>query len=95
MDGTPNELSNVDTGGSRQCMANGVPHAAGEAFRYCMAAAAAGDPPASPRGPATLDELVSLEAAHRDYGVVLTGSLESLDLAVDAEATRRLRAERR
>jgi N-methylhydantoinase B len=40
-----------------------------------------------------LDELVSVEAARREYGVVLTGSLERLDLAVDHEATKRLRAD--
>jgi len=42
-----------------------------------------------------LDEYVSLASAHADYGIVLTGSLEALDLAVDHEATARLRAERR
>ena len=42
-----------------------------------------------------LDEYISLEAARRDYGVALTGSLEEFDLVVDAEATRRLRTERR
>jgi N-methylhydantoinase B len=39
-----------------------------------------------------LDEYVSLEGAERDYGVVLTGSVEDLTLAVDAVATERLRA---
>ena len=34
-----------------------------------------------------LDEYVSIESAHRDYGVVLTGSLENLDLAIDLPAT--------
>jgi N-methylhydantoinase B len=38
---------------------------------------------------------VSLEGARRDYGVVLTGTLEDLDLAIDHEATQKLRAERR
>jgi N-methylhydantoinase B len=42
-----------------------------------------------------LDEYVSVEGAERDYGVVLTGSLEDLTLAVDEEATTRLRARRR
>lgn len=42
-----------------------------------------------------LDEYVSIEGARRDYGVVLTGSLAELTLAVDAEGTARLRAERR
>ena len=42
-----------------------------------------------------LDEYVSVEGASRDYGVVLSGSLEDLTLAVDAEATDRVRAELR
>jgi N-methylhydantoinase B len=42
-----------------------------------------------------LDEYVSEEGARRDYGVVLTGSLSELTLAVDEEATAALRAERR
>jgi N-methylhydantoinase B len=42
-----------------------------------------------------LDEYVSAEGAERDYGVVLTGSLEDLTLAVDDEATAKLRSERR
>jgi N-methylhydantoinase B len=40
-----------------------------------------------------LDELVSIEAARTQYGVVLTGGLEDYDLAVDRAATRTLRAE--
>ena len=40
-----------------------------------------------------LDEYVSLEAARDRYGVVLTGSVEALDLAVDVEATEKLRAQ--
>lgn len=39
-----------------------------------------------------LDELVSLDAARRVYGVVLTGTLENYDLAVDEAATAALRA---
>jgi N-methylhydantoinase B len=42
-----------------------------------------------------LDEYVSVEGAARDYGVALTGSLENLTLAIDEEATTRLRAERK
>jgi N-methylhydantoinase B len=42
-----------------------------------------------------LDEYVSLEGARRDYGVVLTGTVEDLDLAIDHEATQKLRSERR
>ena len=92
MDGSPNELiTNVDTERAQkvECMANGVPHPAGEAFRYVYGGGGGwGDPLA--RDPEkvlddVLDELVSLEAARRDYGVVLTGSLEALDLAVDDE----------
>ena len=39
------------------------------------------------------DELVSIEGARRDYGVVVTGSVEAIDLALDERATRSLRAE--
>ena len=42
-----------------------------------------------------LDEYVSVAGAERDYGVVLTGSLEDLTLAVDEAATAALRDERR
>ena len=42
-----------------------------------------------------LDEYVSVEAARDAYGVVLTGTLEELDLAIDVEATRGLRDSRR
>ncbi len=54
-----------------------------------------GDPFA--RDPATVlddvwDEYVSVEAAARDYGVVITGSLEAMDLAIDQDATLALRA---
>jgi N-methylhydantoinase B len=38
-----------------------------------------------------LDEYISIESARRDYGVVLTGTLEELDLVVDEEATIALR----
>ena len=33
------------------------------------------------------DEYVSIEGALRDYGVVITGSLEDMTLALDVEAT--------
>jgi N-methylhydantoinase B len=42
-----------------------------------------------------LDEYVSVEGAERDYGVVLTGSLEELTLTIDTDATERRRADRR
>lgn len=41
------------------------------------------------------DELVSIEGAERDYGVVITGSVEAMDLAIDRAATATLRAGRR
>lgn len=41
------------------------------------------------------DELVSVDAAARDYGVVISGSLDAMDLAVDEDATRSRRAELR
>ncbi|MEW9855234.1 hydantoinase B/oxoprolinase family protein [Novosphingobium sp. M1R2S20] len=40
-----------------------------------------------------LDEYVSIEAARTKYGVVLTGSIEDYDLAVDLAATAALRRE--
>lgn len=39
------------------------------------------------------DEYVSIDGARRDYGVVVTGSLDDMDLAIDLEATEKLRAE--
>jgi N-methylhydantoinase B len=75
--------------------ANLVPLAAGEAFEYAFGGGGGwGDP--LERDPLkvcedVLDEYVTPEGARRDYGVVLRGSLEALDLAVDFEATRRLR----
>ncbi len=41
------------------------------------------------------DEYVSVEGARRDYGVVITGSLDDMTLALDAAATERERAARR
>ena len=41
------------------------------------------------------DELVSIDGARRDYGVVITGSVEAMDLALDAAATATLRDELR
>ena len=40
------------------------------------------------------DEYVSIDAARERYGVVITGSLEDLTLAVDEPATAALRASR-
>jgi N-methylhydantoinase B len=39
-----------------------------------------------------LDEYVSVDGARRDYGVVLTGSLEELTLEIDTAATEERRA---
>jgi len=41
------------------------------------------------------DEYVSRDAARDEYAVVLTGSVEDMNLALDADATTALRAERR
>jgi N-methylhydantoinase B len=41
-----------------------------------------------------LDEYVSIEAAHKHYGVVLTGSVEAGDIEVDLAGTKALREER-
>jgi N-methylhydantoinase B len=100
-DGAPNRLTvRFDTNPERIAnVANAVPHAAGEAFEYLYGGGGGwGDP--LEREPErvledVLDEYVSPEGAVRDYGVVLRGRLEDYTLAVDAEATRRLRASRR
>ena len=42
-----------------------------------------------------LDEYVSVAGAERDYGVVFTGTLDDLTLAVDTTRTDALRAARR
>ncbi len=74
-----------------------VPLAAGEAYEYCFGGGGGwGDP--LERDPErvledVLDEYVSVEAARRDYGVVLRGSLEAGDLALDVEGTQRRRRE--
>jgi len=102
MNGSPNRLT-IRIGTERAehvaCMANGAPHAAGEAFEYVYGGGGGwGDP--LDRDPAlvlddVLDELVSREAAERDYGVVFSGDLDDYTLAVDGAATERLRAARR
>jgi N-methylhydantoinase B len=73
-----------------------VAHAAGEAIAYHYGGGGGwGDP--LERDPQkvlddVLDEYVSPRSAREDYGVVLSGSLEALDLAVDRPATEQLRA---
>jgi N-methylhydantoinase B len=99
-DGAPNHLTvRFDTDPAEVSnIANAVPHAAGEAFEYLYGGGAGyGDP--FERDPQAvlddvLDELVSLAAAKRDYGVAFRGSLEAGDLAVDEAATRALRSAR-
>jgi N-methylhydantoinase B len=100
-DGSPNELvTNFENEHAEKilCMANGVPHAAGQAFRYVYGGGGGwGDP--RKRDPELVlddvyDELISLESAERDYGVVFTGSLDDDTLAVDHEATKKLREKR-
>ncbi len=98
--GMPNQLT-VRCGGSHERMIGGtaemVSHEAGECYAYRYGGGGGwGDP--LERDPDrvlddVLDEYVSVESARRDYGVVLTGSLEDLTLAVDEDATARLRAE--
>jgi N-methylhydantoinase B len=74
-----------------------VQHEGGEAIAYHYGGGGGwGDP--LERDPAkvledVLDEYVSVRSAREDYGVVLVGSLERLDLAVDPDATQGLRAQ--
>lgn len=99
--GSPNRLE-LKVGGAQEeagPISKLVHHEAGEAIAYHYGGGGGwGDPLL--RDPAkvlddVLDEYVSPRSAHDDYGVVLTGSLEDLTLALDAEATVRLRAARR
>ena len=79
--------------------ADNVPMRAGDRVMYDYGGGGGwGDP--LERAPAAvlddvLDEYVSVEGARRDYGVVLTGSLDDLTLAIDADATTTLRAQMR
>jgi N-methylhydantoinase B len=100
--GSPNEMVIRDGGDDPfrvEHTADWVPIRAGERIRYDYGGGGGwGDPLA--RDPVAvlddvLDEYVSVEGARRDYGVVLTGSLDDLTLAVDEDATTRLRAQRR
>ena len=76
-----------------------IQHEAGECYEYHYGGGGGwGDPldrPARRVLDDVLDEYVSVEGARRDYGVVLTGDLWALTLAIDHEATARLRAEMR
>lgn len=100
--GAPNRLK-LCCGGAREqvveCTAFYVDHQPGEHYEYRYGGGGGwGDP--LERDPQhvlddVLDEYVSVEGARRDYGVVLTGSLEDLTVAIDWPATEALRAERR
>jgi N-methylhydantoinase B len=100
--GAPNELR-LRVGGPNEHMVEStafyVEHEPGECYAYRYGGGGGwGDP--LERDPQrvlddVLDEYVSLEAARRDYGVVLNGSLEDLDLRVDEAATTARRAELR
>jgi len=95
--GSPNRLTlhyGTDHEEVVEIMANSVPHAAGEAFEYLYGGGAGWGEPFA-RDPEKVredvqDELVSREAARRDYGVELVGE-DPEDLEVDWEATGRLR----
>jgi N-methylhydantoinase B len=101
-DGSPFELR-IRTGGPQEQVVENtafyVPHEAGEGYDYRYGGGGGwGDP--LDRDPQkvvedVLDEYVSLEGARRDYGVVLSGSVEEMDLQLDRAATERLRAELR
>ena len=103
-DGSPNKLTvRFDTSPEYiSNVANAVPHDAGEAFEYLYGGGAGWGDPLEREPQAVLDdvldEYVSLESAEKDYGVVIGGSLEALDLELDRGATEalreRLRAER-
>jgi len=100
--GAPNELR-LRAGTDREMLVETtafyVPHEAGDRYEYRYGGGGGwGD--ALEREPQkvlddVLDEYVSVDGARRDYGVVLTGTLEALDLAIDADATAALRAERK
>jgi N-methylhydantoinase B len=100
--GAPNKLT-LRVGSGEEVVvedtAEWVPHEAGERIVYEFGGGGGwGDP--LDRDPQAvlddvLDEYVSVEGARRDYGVVLTGSLAELTLAVDDDATKELRGQLR
>jgi N-methylhydantoinase B len=76
----------------------GVEMATGDALVYRFGGGGGWGTPFA-RDPAAVlddvwDEYVSIDAAREEYGVVVTGSLEDMTLAVDEDATRELRARR-
>lgn len=102
-DGTANRLlTRVRERGEGQevgILSERVPHEPGECYEYYYGGGGGwGDPLDRPPERVledVLDEYVSVEAAERDYGVVLRGSLEKLTLRIDRRATESLRDARR
>lgn len=100
--GAPNRLT-VRAGGPHVHdvgdKAGYIQHDGGECYEYHYGGGGGwGDPldrPAEKVLEDVLDEYVSIAAAEREYGVVLTGALEDLTIAIDHDATARLRAGRR
>ena len=99
--GSPNRLE-LKVGGEQEEAGQKtklVHHEAGEAIAYHYGGGGGwGDPLLRDPGKVledVLDEYVSVRSARDDYGVVFTGTLEDLTLAIDVEETARLRAERR
>ena len=98
--GAPNKLT-LRWGSERAMVvehtADWVPMEAGDKINFDYGGGGGwGDPLARPASQVlddVLDEYVSVEGARRDYGVVLTGSLEELTLEVDEAATEARRAE--
>jgi len=100
--GMPNEMR-CRVGSKQELVAEGaarqIPHHAGESYAYRYGGGGGwGDP--LERAPEAvredvLDEYVSMRGARFDYGVVLTGSVEELDVSIDWPATRELRAQMR
>ena len=100
--GAPNHLTMKIGRGQDRVITHTAPYVAhepGEWFEYRYAGGGGwGDP--LDRDPErvredVLDEYVSIDGARRDYGVALVGSVENLDLEVDADGTARLRREMR
>ncbi|MEO2167969.1 MAG: hydantoinase B/oxoprolinase family protein, partial [bacterium] len=95
MDGAPNRLLTKVRKRGEGCevgiLSERVEHEAGECYEYYYGGGGGwGDPLRRPPARVlddVLDEYVSVEAAARDYGVVLRGSLEKLTLRIDHPAT--------
>ncbi len=101
-DGAPNEMiirDGSDDPFKVQHTADWVPIARGQRIMYDYGGGGGwGDP--LERDPEAvlddvLDEYVSIEGARRDYGVVLTGSLDDLTLAIEHHETHELRTRMR